>query len=315
MKKYDKIKRLGHRSTDGILDEGKIVATEKLDGNNFRVMLHEESGELLMGSRKVQFKEDGVPDDPEEIGGQFSEVAEYVAENIDPEDLKELEEDVGSKLVLFGENMVKHTLEYDWDEVPQYLLFDAYYVDDGVYGSYENVKRIAERLGLNHAPKVGEYSGEEFKEEFDADDPSTVVPGSDWRDGKAEGIVLRNSRKQVKAKVLTEEFKEKHRSTSDGEHGEEHLPDYDTQELVNTYATDGRVRKHIKKLTVDEGKDLEMPLMEELPMRVVEDIFEEEYEELVRMNKTIDFKKFRSIVADKCVAMLKSELRKSSMEE
>lgn len=46
MKKYDKIKRLGHRSTDGIFEDGKIVATEKLDGNNFRVMLHEDSGEL-----------------------------------------------------------------------------------------------------------------------------------------------------------------------------------------------------------------------------------------------------------------------------
>jgi len=46
-----------------------------------------------------------------------------------------------------------------------------------------------------------------------------------------------------------------------------------------------------------------------------ESFFEEEFEEIVRTSKTIDFKKFRSRVANKCVSMLKAELRKASVEE
>lgn len=61
MKKYDKIKRLGHRATEGILNGGTLDVTEKLDGNNFRVTV--EDGEAvrklhnLIGRGDVNFRE------------------------------------------------------------------------------------------------------------------------------------------------------------------------------------------------------------------------------------------------------------------
>ena len=312
MKRYDKIKRLGHRSTDGILNGGELQFTEKLDGNNFRTCL--KDGKLLMGSRSTEFKEADDPLPPEEIGGQFEDVAEYINENVNPDDLAEIEMSHDWELTLFGENMVKHTLDYNWEEVPQWLLFGAFDSNSEKYLHFSEVKEIADRLGLATVPDLGTMTTDEFRDRFEAEDPTSVVPESEYRDGKAEGIVIRNKDNRKKAKVLTDEFKEKHRS-GDGQHGEEHLPDDDTRELVNMYATDARIQKHIHKLTMEQGHSLEMELMEKLPMKVVEDIFEEEYEELVRMDKSIDFKKFRSTVADKCVSNLRAELRKRDSDQ
>lgn len=268
----------------------------------------------MFGSRNVKFAKpgeynDGKVPDHSQIGDMFQDAADFVKENIDKEILRVLEVEYGSKLVLFGENMVKHTLDYDWDAVPQWLLFGVWHIDDQKYLDFVDVEHIADDLGVETVPLVDRVGAQTFKEQFDPDNVEEVIPESAFREGLAEGIVLRNVENGIKAKIHSPEFKEAHRS-NDGQHGEEHLPGDDTAELVNMYATDGRIRKHIKKLTVDEGRDLEMKLMEELPMCVVEDIFEEEYEEIVRSNKTIHFKEFRTQVAKKCVSMLRAEMRK-----
>jgi len=314
VKKYDKIKRLGHPKTEEVLEnsDDELVIVEKFDGNNFRVQLNEDN-QLIYGSRNVKFTENGDPLPPEECNNQFVDVAEYVRENIDNEKLKELEEQENQKLVLFGENMVKHHLEYDWEDAPQWILFDVYKVAEEEYMDYSEVKAVAAHLGVEACPVDNRIHVENFKDGWNPDKPDSIVPRSKYRDGLAEGVIIRNEETKTKAKIVTEEFKEKHRQ-SGGNHGEESLPDDDTMSFVNIYATDARVRKHIKKLTVDEDKDLEMALMEELPMRVVEDIFEEEMEEIVRTSKSIQFKRFRSKVADKCVKLLRAEISKNAVK-
>jgi len=282
-------------------------------------MLH-ECGQLLFGSRNVTFTEDGeynegtVPKEPDEIEqDMFVDAVEYIHSHISVDKLADLEEEFESKLVLFGENMVKHSLEYEWDNVPQWLMFGVYHVEDEQYLPFDDVQQIADRLGFETVPKVDELQADKFQEQFDPENPDKVVPDSEYREGTAEGIVLHNQNNGVKAKVHSEEFKEVHKQ-SGGKHGQESMPGDETAELVNKYATDGRIEKHIQKLTVDEGRDLEMELMEELPMRVVEDIFDEEHEEIVRTNKTVNFKDFRSKVAKKCVTILRSKMRETRLE-
>lgn len=308
MKKFRKIKRLGHRSTNGILDNGDLVVLEKLDGNNFRVTFDQEHERLLFGSRNVEFKEDGVPHryDSSEIGGQFEDVAEYIHDTID-------DREALSSIVLFGENMVKHTLEYNWEAVPQWLVFAAFDQDENQWLSWGRVEEIADRLGFDTVPVVNEsLPVDEFKDRFDPEDPDEFVPVSRYRNGDklAEGVVLRNRENGMMAKIRTDQFKEKHEGDS-GMSGAK-MPN-DTADLVGTYTTRARIKKHIDKLVVDEGNELEMALMEQLPMRVVDDIFEEEYDEMVRSNKTIDFKQFRSLVANRCVKVLKDCIRSEAM--
>ena len=312
MIKYPKIKRLGHRATDGILEpDTNLVITEKLDGNNFRWTYDEEYDKLVFGSRNVEFrKEGGTPMNPDDegFGSQFRDAAKYVKNKVDVDEL--VENDL-SRFVFFGENMVKHTLDYRFEEMPQWLCFDIYDKENERFVSRDYLHNVCKFLNLKAAPVKQTCKPASFKEQFDPDEPESVVPKrSEFRDGKPEGIVIRNEDNCLRAKVLTEEFKEKHRADSQkSQHGEESMPDDDVMTMLNTYVTDARVRKHIKKLTVDEGHDLEMELMEYLPMRVVEDVFEEEYEEIVRSRWTINFKKFRSKVAKKCVKLLRAEIR------
>lgn len=327
MIKYPKIKRIGHRSTEGVLNDGtELLITEKLDGNNFRWTFDEEYSKLVFGSRNVEFrKEGGEPMFPEHsgFGSQFRDAAEYVIDALSP---MELNEDVRiivgaieyylKDIIFFGENMVKHTLDYPFGKMPQWLCFDIYHAEDERWIQNHEVEEICRAIGLAKVPTVSvKKPVAEFKEMFDAENPDSVIPDkSNFREGKPEGVVIKNRDNGLRAKILTEEFKERHRSGKDkASHGEEHLPGDNTIEFVNMYATDARIRKHIKKLTVDEDKELEMALMEELPMRVVEDIFEEEYEEIVRINKTVDLKTFRSKVAKKCVSLLRAEIRSQSV--
>jgi len=303
--KYPKIRRLGHDKTKGILESGEeLILLEKLDGQNFRLKLDEESDMILYGSRNTLFKEYDAPQHYEDIGGTFQKGARYIENNIDKEKLKELNEEYG-EVQIFGENMVKHTLDYEWDEIPQFLGFDIWTEEEG-WLEYDKMCVLMTELGLEVAPIFDSMDAGEF------DHKDYEIPESQFRDGKAEGVVIRRSSDTDKqgswrgsrAKYLSEEFEEKHKSAKSGAE-----PMTDDEELVETYATDGRIRKHINKLTVDEGKDLEMSLMDELPMRIVEDIWQEEHQELVRTNKKIDMKQFRSLVASKCVPILKKKIR------
>lgn len=305
MKKYPKIKRLGHRKTEGILENGEVTILEKMDGNNFRVTYDAENEKLLFGSRNVEFKANGIPFDydSDEIGGQFEDVTRYIYNNIEGKERL-------SNYVMFGENMVEHTLDYDREETPQWLVFAVFDKQNHQWLEWGEVEQFADKFGFETVPYIGTKDVDEFREEFDADNVDKIIPDSQYRNGGlAEGIVLRNGSRR--AKVLSEEFKEKHSNQTGGKHPDETLDD--TVQLVQMYATDGRIKKHINKLVVDQGKELEMSLMEDLPMKVVDDIFEEEYEEMVRSRKTIDFKKFRSKVADKCVRLLKKRIREEAV--
>lgn len=67
----------------------------------------------------------------------------------------------------------------------------------------------------------------------------------------------------------------------------------------------------------DEGHSLGMELMENndgagLPIRVASDIIEEEAEELIRRDDELRWKKFRDLVAKRCVYVLRQEISKNA---
>ena len=315
MKKFSKIKRLGHERNKGILDEGTLIIKEKLDGANFRATVVEVDGEYkwLFGSKNVEYKIDGEPDYSENVDSRFKAAIKHIRENIDPERVAET---FGTQYVFFGENMVSHSLDYDWENIPQFLGFDVYDESKERWLDYNEAYSFFNSLGLETAPIVAKMDAEEYDEDFE-------VPESKWRDGKAEGGVIINSEKEedqisgfsTRAKTVTEEFEEKFEQ-SHGQSPKEAIKGH--EKIVASYCTNGRIEKAIWKM-VDEGRDLGMELManEEdslgLPMRVAEDIFEEEYSEIVRSNKKVDFKELRSRVAKRCVSVLKSTIQNEAI--
>ncbi len=297
MKKYPKIKRLGSSGTEGITDAGTLFIEEKLDGNNFRFKRYGD--QLMFGSRRVVFKEHGDPLPPEEVGGQFQKVSKYLSEKINTNDIKELEKDYG-ELVFFGENMIKMHLEYDWDNIPQFLGFDIWSVEDEKWLHPEKYREVFSKLGLYTVPLLEKVPVDEFDSDYE-------VPQSTYRDGKAEGIVIKNPFQSKYAKIKTEKFKELEKTNPSKNKDLSN----DVDEMVHKYAPRMRIQKKIDVLTKEQDKDLEMELMEDLPMMVVDDIFEEEYKDIVRSSYSINFKSFRSKVADKCVEVLRDRMRQN----
>jgi len=313
MKKFPKVKSIGHRNNSGMLKEGEIIIKEKLDGANFRFTVNKVDGEykLFFGSRNVVYKIGDEPDYEENVDSRFKAAIKHVRDNVDPERVADV---FGTQYTFFGENMVKHSLEYDWDNTPQFIGFDIYNHDTEEYLSTESAYSFFNSLGLETAPIIARMDSENFDpEEFDP------AQESEYRDGAGEGVVIINTDMEendrsgfsTRAKMVTEEFEEKHDQTSDSNH-QDQQPDGHTK-IANKYATDARIKKHVHKMR-DEGYELGMHLMnpdggDGLFMRVVDDIMEEEYEEIARSSHTVDFKELRNTIAGRCAPVLKSVMQ------
>ena len=333
MKRYPKVRRPGHSSCEGLFshDDHHLVITEKFDGNNFRFTL--DGDELRFGSRNQD-----IGTDPDNVGDMFVDVANYIDDRINPDDLRELEDrwdhnidvDVES-IVLFGENAVQHTIdEYNWERVPQFQLFDVYleYEDGGTWCHwyipddrkeslededvlvddgglvYFTVEDIADWLGLETVPvfertTVGDFDIEEFE-----------VPESHYRSdgGPAEGVVLRNMTTGVKAKMISDEFAERHKSAKQGELID---PNDDTGKFLSKHVTPQRIEKNAAKLIEEPNNghdEFGMELMSDLHWEVWHDVWTEDYEEIIKTGWTLDLSEAHNRTARKTAGHLQDML-------
>jgi len=318
MKKYEKIKRVGHDQNKKMFEnsEDGLLVKEKLDGANFRFQINEE-GKPVFGSKNVVYKIDGEPDYTENVDGRFTDAIEYVREKLEDAETSSL---TSNRYTFFAENMVSHSLEYDWENTPQVIGFDVYDHEKEAFLKWSEVKRLFKILDIPTMPEIERTTVEDFKERHGSED-GYEIPESEYRDGKGEGVVIINTDQEepdfsgfnYRAKLVTDEFAEKHKKATGANQSKEAVHDH--EKVVSKFCTDGRIEKHIHKMR-DEGRELGMELManegdsDGLPVRVAKDIIEEEYDSLATSNWTVDFKKFRSLVAKRCVRVLKQEVQK-----
>jgi len=187
------------------------------------------------------------------------------------------------------------------------------------YKSTPAAYEIFHQHGIETAPLVND-------EDLDAtefDPENYEIPESNYRDGKMEGIVIINTEQEednrsgfsTRAKMVTDEFAEKHKKATGANQSKEAVHGH--EKIVSKYCTDGRIRKHIEKMR-DEGRELGMELMgnegdsDGLPIRVSSDIVEEEADEIVRRNDKMYWKNYRSLVAKRCVHVLRQEIQKNA---
>jgi len=118
--------------------------------------------------------------------------------------------------------------------------------------------------------------------------------------------------------MVTEEFAEKHKQATGARQSKEAIHGH--EKIVSKYCTDARIEKHIHKMR-DEGRELGMELMGNegdstgLPIRVSVDILEEEADDIVRSNKTMEWKNYRKLVAKRCVHVLRQTIQKQAGKE
>ena len=267
-KKYHKIIRYGHKSTQDVLNKGDyIIIQEKIDGANasFAVI----NGELKCWSRNRELNESNT------LEGFY----EWVQQNVQVQKLLE-------GVVYFGEWTAQHKVSYE-GYMKQFFLYDIYNLHLEEYVSFSMVRDEAKRLGLQLIPVFFEGEFESF-EQLMSYVGRTDLGGKLKGKPTGEGIVVKNVNyrdefgKQVFVKLVIDGFREiqRQKQTKDSKKV------FSEAELkVRECVTLPRVEKQVFKL-IDNGlldreygiEDMGFLLKHTSPM-VAEDILKEEMQD------------------------------------
>jgi hypothetical protein len=296
--KYHKIHYLGSEETRGIFDypNDEIIIEEKMDGANFRFWL--EDGTVKFGSRNV----DNV--DPGCDNGSWAKQVNYLKGVLAG---KELDPD----LVYAGEATQKHSLDYNWNELPPFIGFDIIHKDTAMPCGFHFARDEFLRLGLEFIKVV--FVG--TVKQWQSENMDSYLESSAYRQGKPEGIVMKNYGRNniwgrpLFAKVVTEQFQEK----KVAKFGQTKIKMDDTPYVVDTYVTEPRIRKIIYALR-DEGKPVERKIMGDLIKRTIHDVLQEDIIDiwLDRKVKSLDFGLMAKLVPQKCLETLDKVLREGA---
>jgi len=292
--KYIKIKSLGDPENEGILTiPGKVVLQEKVDGANFAFFVEEGVLHFCSHNQNLtdseQIAKTGIPENWRAIEPVL-DIWEEHPERFNP------------SLYYYAESMQKHTITYD--DIPGCIGFDILNNITLELLDYENARLEFLKIGL---PFIHVY-GELGVEEITTGDLKSLYQESAYRNGTAEGVVIKRYDiknkydKPLFAKIVDDDFKEKNRIAFGG--GEPTPKKTNEIEIAEIYSTPARIEKIIHKLH-DDGNEISMPLMKILFREVIKDILDEEIVEIYQNYKSIDFKALESLVSKKCVKNLK----------
>lgn len=285
-RKFQKVRPLGALETEGILD-GTIYIFEKLDGSNAQVRMGTDG--VVCGRRTGWI---------EETGGQFQGFYDWAKAH---EPFKTLDPD----LILYGEWLVKHTVQYRDMHYQKFYLFDVFSLSKNAYLPYEDVKAIAEQYECEYLKPmyIGPFIDYEHLQGF--------VGQSEYAVNRGEGIVIKRYSfrnrfdQQVWAKVVCEKFREKFDAKRKAEKS---IDKYDGSAICQALITEARVRKIREKgrngeLSVEFCGD--MRDMRWIPHYLYEDILEEDLYYIATHFEKVDFKRLKSRVVGFTAPFLK----------
>jgi hypothetical protein len=200
--KYMHIERLNHQEVDGILD-GHVYVFPKIDGTNASVWWKDDVG-VCAGSRNRDLTD----------GNDNAGFREYVDNH---EGLQQMFDIDGyDHLILYGEWLVPHSLKtYREDAWRRFYVFDILDTRTGLMLPYDALRGLCEDFKLDYIPPlviVTNPSEEDLYKALEKCGQFLIEDGA----GVGEGIVLKNYDfvnkydRQVWAKIITNEFKEKH---------------------------------------------------------------------------------------------------------
>jgi len=278
-------------------DNHNYFASKVLVSNsNFRFMF--KGKRIIFGSRTQQLTSN--EGDDSNVGKNFRRCIGFIRETVKNSKKQKLK-----GLMFFGENCIKHSYEYDWDKIPPFLGFDVYDLKKEQFIDFKKKHLLFKKLGLPSIESVIGVWGKDITEK------SLEIPMSDYADNLAEGIVIKNYKKQIFAKKVSDKFREINRKTFGT--SKKWAKD-DTEWYVSKYCTNARIDKHIFK-AVDDGNELDLKLMSIVPNAVYRDIWEECWEEIAFSKKIINLNKFKKMVSGRCLAVVKQVMTNTALGE
>lgn len=277
---YEKIHRLGKEETGGILD-GPVHVQEKIDGANLQVWL--EDGAIRVGSRNndVTDREDG-----------FNGAVQYIKNHHGINEL--LRKHPGFRL--YGEWLVKHTIQYKETAYGKFYLFDMYEPAVG-FCSTPFVNDMAKEFAI----ETPHYYGEMLVTDLDQ---LKALVGKSMLGDKGEGVVIKRTdfKNQfgdiVYAKMVTEDFMEENAIVFGGNNKFSDV--YRELWAVNKYMTLPRLRKILQKISSEVSERLDMKHIPRVMHTAYHDMFTEEMWEIAtKATAPFNFKKFKELAFKK----------------
>lgn len=300
--KFPHIDRVG--KVRGLLDypEDSIIIEEKLDGANGVFWVENGAEDAL--DRNVQFASRNllIPNNFAD-GTPFNLNRQYIIQQ-----MVETGSYPNPAYIYYVEYMQKHTITYRGD-TPKAIGIDIRVKEhpfdkEKMGGFLPRKAKEAEfaRLGLTVAPLVwgGKASQLYGKDYFE------MIPDSAYYNGKAEGIVIKNESRvgeleghQLRAKVVSEQFKEVNKATFGGYK----VDNDDTISFVEQFVTRPRIIKKVVEYNVLNGTKTDMRYMTWLPKLIMQDVLTEEWEALLKL-KLFTTDVFKKRTMKMCAAVL-----------
>lgn len=292
-RQYTKIHRLGNEENDGIL-VGKCYIQEKIDGANTSIYLRPD-GEVECTSRTRV------------LDGGFNGFYDYVQSHKGIQNA--LTENPGVRL--YGEWLVRHSIDYNELAYKEFYLFDLDTSDDEEkreWKTQDEVKEFGDKYGIKTADifcVLENPTVEQIKE----------YVGKTSLGKEGEGVVIKNYDfvnkfgNRVYAKITTDNFKEKNAITFGGNN--KHAETYWEIYVVNKYMTLARVQKIMHKMqpTIDKRLDMEHTSM--IGGVAYNDMITEEIWEIQKKVPSISFTNLRRLATKKAITIYHEIIRGS----
>jgi hypothetical protein len=289
-KPYMHIEKFGNDDVRGI-ELGECYVFPKLDGTNASLWALEVNGELLIR------------------GGSRTRELSMASDNAGFFNRSRIDERYAAFFVafphlrLYGEWLVPHTLKtYREDAWGKFWVFDVYNDSSQEYVPYDGYKEFLDEYNIDYIPPLAKIKNGSY-ENF-----VHLLQGNNFyiKDGMGvgEGIVIKNYdfynryNKQVWAKVITSEFKEKHHKEMGCPETEKQLVE---ENIAEDYVTQALCTKTKAKIEIEYGGGWTSKYIPRLLETVFHDIVREDTWDIVKNNKnvTINFGTLRHFVYKK----------------
>ena len=288
--KYPKIKKLGDRETVGIWD-GEVVVEEKIDGANFRFMYYDG---IHWGTRKVDYTNISRENWPKRFEKQWTWVINNLPEKY-------------PGVVFYAEAVLPHSIQYDWNRFKAPLIgFDAYDLTTNSWVPYPQNKKMFEDIGLPFVPVVDILHTKPTLNEF-----NELIPKSQFYDGVAEGVVLKNYKNGIFAKILSEKFIEANHSIF-GKSKKEFKDE--TDRWFEYLFSPRRIEKIIQQLYNEKGY-LNMKMMKDIIQTTIQDAVEEEGIYFLSKASAVDIRRMRKNLSRRIQNILQRKMVELSIFE
>ena len=332
-KTYPKVPHHDHESVEQALYEADdLVLLEKVDGSNFRLCMYDErysewysdqlgefdltDGDVFVGSKGTV--RGRLSDNLNDVDGIFGRVFDTLRDTLDTNALRGLHDKYNSPLILFGEHMVKHTLDYDYNESPPpaFLGFDVFRLTE-----YEHPpgnpfeQRFDGFLPLDEAFDVFEHVGLDTiniigKLDAGSNPEDITVPTSSYRDFQAEGVIIRSDSHNRRTKLVTKSFQE----TAKEAWGElEENTDVGAELFVARYLTNARIRKTVQKLFYrNRADDVDSATVAEA---AIADAWEEELYDIRSIGTSLVPRDVYPLAQERCSEVVKTMRTNARLNE